>query len=118
MGTFEIHIIDPKNRTIDDLYWFEARKPGTYPEKIGMQTLVAYKCDPSEGEQLYLFSTNESSKFVSSLPSLELCDGWPIGTYNVTAQLCNGECGSTHPHTSLYDTGKSSFEVTKKQKFI
>lgn len=60
MGTFEIHIIDPKNRTIDDLYWFEERKPGTYPEKIGMQTLVAYKCDPSEGEQLYLASKNES----------------------------------------------------------
>ncbi|CAF0841460.1 unnamed protein product [Rotaria sordida] len=95
-GTIVIDMVDPKNRTISNLYWFEARKPGTYPEKIGLQTLVEFNCDPITG----------------------VCDGWPIGTYNVTAQVCNGVCGSIHPHTSIYDTAKGSFELTKKKVFF
>ncbi|CAF0771713.1 unnamed protein product [Adineta steineri] len=92
-GVINIVMIDPKNRTAANLYWFEARKPGTYPEKIGLQTLFELNCDPTQ----------------------ELCDGWEIGTYNVTAQVCNGECGSHHPHSSTYDTATGSFEITKKK---
>ncbi|UJR35376.1 hypothetical protein I4U23_028133 [Adineta vaga] len=94
-GTINVELLDPKNRTAGNLYWFEARKPGTYPEKIGFQTLFELNCDPSQ----------------------EVCDGWPIGTYNITAQVCNGECGSHHPHSSIYDTAKGSFEITKKKFF-
>ncbi len=45
----------------------------------------------------------------------EAClEAWPLGTYTVTAQICNGECGSRHPHTGIYDQGASSFVLTKK----
>lgn len=47
--------------------------------------------------------------------SIGFCDDFPVGTYNVTAQLCNGECGSHHPHSSIYAVGKGSFTVTKKK---
>ncbi|CAF1186160.1 unnamed protein product [Didymodactylos carnosus] len=95
-GTINIEIVDPKNRSSGNLFWFEARKPGIYPEKIGLQTLFEFDCDPTK----------------------EVCDNWPLGTYNVTAQVCNGECGSQHPHSSIYDTAKSSFELTKKKVFF
>jgi len=58
-----------------------------------LKTLTAFNCDPTQG----------------------LCDDFPVGTYNVTAQLCNGECGSHHPHSGTYDFGKSAFIVTKKK---
>lgn len=47
--------------------------------------------------------------------SIGFCDDFPVGTYNVTASLCNGECGSHHPHSSIYAVGKGSFTVTKKK---
>lgn len=49
---------------------------------------------------------------------LALCDAWPLGVYNVTGRVCNGICGSHHPHTSLYDMQKSSFELIKKQNSV
>jgi hypothetical protein len=44
-----------------------------------------------------------------------LCDAWPVGVYNITARICNGICGSHHPHSSIYDSQFGSFEITKKQ---
>lgn len=39
------------------------------------------------------------------------CELWLEGTYNVTVMLCNGQCGSHHPHTALYDTARGSFTL-------
>jgi len=91
-GTFTFNIVDPKNQSSGDLYWFEEKKPGTYPEKLEFKTYSLSDCDPSKG----------------------LCDAWPVGTYNVTALICNGDCGSHHPHTSIYDSRATSFVITKK----
>lgn len=33
----------------------------------------------------------------------------------MTARVCNGECGSKHPHSATYDSARGSFEITKKQ---
>ncbi|CAF4828356.1 unnamed protein product [Rotaria sp. Silwood1] len=88
-----LDITDPRNETDSNDYLIEAEKPGTYTEKIGLRTLNAWNCDPTKG----------------------LCDDFPVGTYNVTAQFCNGECGSHHPHSQTYDVGKASFTVTKKK---
>jgi len=93
-GTFTFNIIDPKNQTSGDLYWFEEKKAGTYPYRIGFKTYTISTCDLSKGG---------------------VCDDFPVGTYNVTAQVCNGECGSHHPHTAIYDSQASSFVVTKKK---
>jgi len=57
-GTINIRIIDPKNRTTDNQYWFEARKPGTYPEKIGFQTLFEMNCDPTKGKKTFIYFGN------------------------------------------------------------
>ena len=57
-------------------FLLEARKPGTYVERIGIKTLDL-TCDSPDG-----------------------CQRWPLGTYNISATLCNGECGSQHPHIS------------------
>jgi hypothetical protein len=48
-GTIVIDFIDPKNRTPSNLYWFVARKPGTYPEKIQFDSLYEPDCDPTKG---------------------------------------------------------------------
>jgi hypothetical protein len=50
-GTINLAFVDPKNRTFANLYWFEARKPGYYPEKIGFQTLFELGCDPTKGKK-------------------------------------------------------------------
>jgi hypothetical protein len=113
-GTFTFNIIDPKNETTGDLYWFEAKKPGKYSERLGIKTFTVSNCNPSTGRKIDPFFHNRFSNF-SSIFLTGLCDDFPVGTYNVTAQICNGECGSHHPHTAIYDVGASSFVVTKKQ---
>lgn len=49
---------------------------------------------------------------VFALRFVEECENWLPGVYNVTIQICNGECGSQHPHSAIYDTGKGSFTLT------
>jgi len=88
-----VDIVDSHNETSGNDFLVEAKQPGTYSQKIGLKTLYALNCDSTQG----------------------LCDDFPVGTYNVTAQMCYGECGSHHPHSSIYAVGKASFTVTKKQ---
>ncbi|CAF3349365.1 unnamed protein product [Rotaria socialis] len=88
-----LDITDPTNETDSNDFLIEAKKPGTYSEKIGLKTLTALNCDPTK----------------------RICDSFLVGTYNVTAQFCNGECDSHHPHSGNYDLGKASFTVTKKK---
>ena len=42
---------------------------------------------------------------------LDQCEQWLPGVYNVTMLICNGQCGSHHPHTQIYDTARGSFEI-------
>ncbi len=49
-GTFTFNIIDPKNETSGDLYWFEAKKPGKYSERLGIKTYTLSNCNPSTGK--------------------------------------------------------------------
>jgi hypothetical protein len=43
-----VDIIDPSNQTSSNDYLIEDKPAGTYPERIGMQTLTAWTCDPSQ----------------------------------------------------------------------
>ena len=36
---------------------------------------------------------------------------WLEGTYNVTILMCNGECGSKHPHSAIYDVARGNFTL-------
>ena len=63
----------------------------------------------------WIYQRSRRQFLYASFLRIGFCDDFPIGTYNVTAQLCNGECGSHHPHSQTYDLGKGSFTVTKKK---
>jgi hypothetical protein len=88
-GMLRLSLFSPKTQTATTDLLIEAVKPGSYAEKIPVD----------------IFDQNYDS-------SIGLSDDWPVGTYNITAQLCYGECESHHPHSAIYDTGKSSFTVT------
>lgn len=44
-----LDITDSHNQTDSNDFLVESKKPGTYPEKIGLKTLNAWNCDPIQG---------------------------------------------------------------------
>ncbi|CAF4789356.1 unnamed protein product, partial [Rotaria sp. Silwood2] len=72
-------------------FLIEAQKPGRYAERIAVDASPDPDCDPS----------------------IEHCEEWFPGVYNVTVMICNGQCGSHHPHSQLYDMVKGSFQIDK-----
>ncbi|CAF3239149.1 unnamed protein product, partial [Rotaria sp. Silwood2] len=64
-------------------------KPGRYAERITVDASPDPTCDPGTEE----------------------CEQWYPGVYNVTVMVCNGECGSHHPHSQIYDMVKGSFRI-------
>ena len=44
-----VDIMDPQNQTSSNDYLIESMKPGTYTERLGVKTLTAMNCDPSQG---------------------------------------------------------------------
>lgn len=46
---------------------------------------------------------------------IEDCEMWLAGTYNVTVMICNGECGSKHPHSAIYDTARGNFTLYEEK---
>jgi len=86
-GELEIDIHCPDKIPLGTAFLLEAKKAGTYGERISIKAQPDPQCDPTQ----------------------EPCEQWLPGTYNVTVYLCNGECGSKHPHSSIYDVAKGSF---------
>ncbi|XP_013414049.1 countin-1-like [Lingula anatina] len=68
----------------------QKQPPGTYGSKITIHAKPDPDCDPTQGP----------------------CEMWLPGTYIVKIALCNGECGSLHPHSQIYDTGSTNFTIT------
>lgn len=46
-------------------------------------------------------------------PTQQICETWEVGAYKANVAICNGECGSKHPHSQLYDNSTVSFNVVK-----
>ncbi|UJR12367.1 hypothetical protein I4U23_016544 [Adineta vaga] len=90
-GELNIDISCPDRMPAGATFLTEIKKPGTYTEKIDIKAQLDPRCDPFK----------------------EPCEEWFPGIYNVTVRLCNGECGSKHPHSAIYDTAKTSFVLTK-----
>ncbi|CAF2045091.1 unnamed protein product [Rotaria magnacalcarata] len=67
----------------------EPQKPGRYAERISVDASPDPDCDPAAQQ----------------------CEEWFPGVYNVTVMVCNGECGSHHPHSQIYDMVKGSFQI-------
>lgn len=41
-------------------------------------------------------------------------EAFDAGVYRVETALCEGECGSKHPHSKVMDVGQTSFEITQQ----
>ncbi|KAK7504838.1 hypothetical protein BaRGS_00003866, partial [Batillaria attramentaria] len=46
-------------------------------------------------------------------PTQQMCENWLPGNYTLIVDICNGECGSKHPHSQLYDRKQTNFTITK-----
>ncbi|KAL8622934.1 hypothetical protein ACOMHN_027055 [Nucella lapillus] len=46
-------------------------------------------------------------------PSQEMCEMWVPGDYVLRVEICNGECGSNHPYSQLYDRKEANFTITQ-----
>jgi hypothetical protein len=91
-GTGEIII---KINTIDSVpvdgsFLNLPQKPGNYAQKISINASPDPDCDPTE----------------------DPCEEWLPGTYQVLISICNGECGSKHPHSAVYDSALANFTIT------
>ena len=92
-GTGEIYI---GIKTVDgipleDSFLLEAQQPGTYVERINLSAKPDPDCDPSQGP----------------------CEAWGPGVYFVEMAICNGECGSKHPHSQIYSQAIANFTITQ-----
>lgn len=71
-------------------FLLEHKPAGTYDMNIQINAKPDPNCDPSQGP----------------------CEAWKAGNYPVMVVVCNGECGSKHPHSQIYDQGKTNFTIT------
>jgi len=91
-GTGEIYI---GIKTVDgipleDSFLNVAQPAGSYIERINLNAKPDPDCDPSQGP----------------------CESWAPGLYFVEMAICNGECGSKHPHSAIYSMAKANFTIT------
>jgi len=89
-GEIVVDIHTPDRIPLGAGFLLEAKKAGTYQERITVKAEPDPSCDPTQ----------------------EPCEQWLPGVYNVTVEVCNGECGSKHPHSAIYDTSKGAFTLT------
>ncbi|WAR19856.1 CTuncharacterized [Mya arenaria] len=64
---------------------------GSYNGDIQLKAQPDPNCDPTQGP----------------------CEQWLPGTYTVKIAICNGECGSKHPHSAIYDETSATFTITQ-----
>jgi hypothetical protein len=111
-GEIVVEIRCPDRIPLGAGFLSQAKKPGTYTEKITVKAEPDPSCDPTQGKILLIIFENIFRMFVFHFPFIEPCEQWLPGTYNVTVELCNGECGSKHPHSAIYSSGHGSFQLT------
>jgi len=69
----------------------EMAPAGTYNGDFKLKAQPDPNCDPSQGP----------------------CEEWLPGDYTVKLAICNGECGSKHPHSAIYDESTATFTITQ-----
>ncbi|XP_071080031.1 countin-3-like [Haliotis cracherodii] len=75
---------------IEDSFLNQKSPAGTYPTRMTLKAEPDPNCDPSQGP----------------------CEQWLPGNYTLRVDICNGECGSDHPHSKIYDRRSISFRIT------
>jgi hypothetical protein len=58
--------------------------------------------EPGQYSAVFNIDSSKTSQFDEFIP----------GTYNVTAAVCYGECGSTHSHSAILAQKTTTFEIT------
>jgi hypothetical protein len=89
-GEFSVNVETVDGVPVGTTELMEPLQPGSYGVKFNVKA-SSNGCDPSQN----------------------ICETWLPGKYNVTVSICNGECGSKHPHSEIYDTDTQSFHITK-----
>jgi len=89
-GEYSVLIKTVDGIPIGQRYLTEPQPPGTYVIKWDASAKPDPNCDPTQGP----------------------CETWQPGQYSASVAICNGECGSKHPHSQIYDTGSANFNVT------
>ncbi|KAK7504836.1 hypothetical protein BaRGS_00003864 [Batillaria attramentaria] len=46
-------------------------------------------------------------------PDKQTCEKWLPGKYTLSVDICNGECGSSEPHSAPYDHKQTTFTITE-----
>ena len=82
---------------------------GTYGTKISIKAEPDPDCDPTQGPcEQWLPGEYKVSMGMSYFSTLSLF----FKTFFFFAAICNGECGSKHPHSKIYDIGRTNFTIT------
>lgn len=94
-GTGEIRIalttVDHQQVSFNSIYIADTTTGGSYKGSGSVDTTPAAPgCDPTKST----------------------CEMWLPGVYNASIEICEGECGSKHPHSSIYAKGNTSFTIT------
>ncbi|XP_025092587.1 countin-1-like [Pomacea canaliculata] len=71
----------------------EAQKPSAFPspQSFALKAKPDPNCDPTQ----------------------DFCEMWLPGNYTLIVDVCNGECGSKHPHSQVYDRKTANFTITE-----
>lgn len=91
-GTGEIDLrIDTVDKIpVGENFLHEEAKAGTYDGSFKLKAEPDPSCDPTQ----------------------QPCEQWVPGVYTVKMAICNGECGSKHPHSAIYDEATTTFTIT------
>ncbi|KAF6029227.1 hypothetical protein EB796_012463 [Bugula neritina] len=89
-GELDVQIDTVDGIPLASSYLLEAQAAGTYSANIKVQAKTDPSCDPTQ----------------------QPCENWLPGNYTLTVTICNGECGSKHPHSQIYDMKSVTFEVS------
>lgn len=89
-GQALVEIFTVDGMPVGDAELIEPQQPGSYEVTWSLSTKSS--CDPSQGP----------------------CEQWLPGDYGVKTFVCNGECGSKHPHSKIYDQAAANFTLTEK----
>jgi len=76
---------------VGDSFLQEPKAAGMYNQTIKLTAQPNPDCDPTQGP----------------------CERWLPGNYTVAVEICNGECGSKHPHSQVYDSKETIFSITE-----
>ncbi|KAL4237229.1 hypothetical protein ACF0H5_001948 [Mactra antiquata] len=90
-GEIALEVVTVDGIPLGDAFLHELQPAGTYTGEFQLKAEPDPDCDPTQGP----------------------CEQWLPGDYTVKIAICNGECGSKHPHSQIYDESSATFTITQ-----